>query len=556
MVKRLPVGVDNFEKLRRWNCYYVDKTDMIIDLVKNCGDVNLFTRPRRFGKSLNVSMLKSFFEIGGDKSIFDGLKVSKDKSVCDAYMGKFPVVSISLKDVGGLSFEMAYDRLRVVIRNEALRLLVLRDSDRIAQEERSSYLRILAESDSAVDISSSLQTLCRLLERHYGQKAILLIDEYDVPLDKAYANGYYPQMLDLIRGMFGAALKSNDSLYFAVVTGCLRVSKESIFTGLNNLKIHSISDERFDEYFGFTDHEVRDLLSAYGLENHYAETRKWYDGYRFGGQYVYCPWDVINYCDALLGSDHAQPKAYWINTSGNDMVRELINKSSGSGTLRREIESLIEGATISKVLNEQLTHGEINKSIENIWSLLYMTGYLTIADYPHDDIYKLKIPNQEVREIYKKQVLAWFHDKVEAETDRLSELYHAFETCDTGRIESLLYQQLRFTVSFYDAYETFYHGFLLALLSSCGAWDVRSNRESGNGRSDILVERDDYGMGFIVEIKAVKEEKQLEAACRTALTQIENKNYADALRKDEVGEMLAYGIAFCGKKCHVEAKRL
>ena len=394
------------------------------------------------------------------------------------------------------------------------------------------------------------------LEKHYGRKVILLIDEYDVPLDKAYTYGYYPQMTNLIRGMFDAVLKTNSSLYFAVLTGCLRISRESIFTGLNNPKIHSISDESFDEYFGFTDDEVREMLSAYGLESHYEETREWYDGYRFGGQYVYCPWDVINYCDSLLRSTHAKPKAYWLNTSGNDMVRELIRKSSGSGTARREIERLIGGETIGRRLNEQLTHSEINDSIENIWSLLYMTGYLTIDDYPDGDMYRLRIPNREILEIYKQQVMSWFENKLKAETEKRTELYAAFESGYSQKIEELLQEQLRFTVSFHDAYESFYHGFLLALLSGCDSWDVRSNRETGNGRSDIMVERDDYARGFIVEIKTVKAEEQMTAACSRALQQIKDRNYADGLRRDGVREILAFGIAFCNKRCAVQVKRI
>ncbi|MDO4387122.1 MAG: AAA family ATPase, partial [Clostridia bacterium] len=393
LTKKLPVGIDSFEKLRREDFYYVDKTRMIVDLMANWGEVNLFTRPRRFGKTLNMSMLKCFFEIGTDKSLFDGLAVSKEKALCEKYMGKYPVVFVSLKDVDGLTFETAYQSLCQLLVAETTRLCFLQESDRLAANEKAFINRMLHEQYTEMDIRGSLKMLCSLLEKHYGQKPILLIDEYDVPLDKAYYHGYYPQMIDLIRAMFQSALKTNSSLFFAVLTGCLRVSKESIFTGLNNLMVHSISDPSFDEYFGFTDEEVGKMLSDYGLEAHHQEAREWYDGYRFGGQDVYCPWDVINYVYALRVDPQAEPKAYWLNTSGNAMVRELISKSA-DGTTQMEIERLIEGETITKTLNEQLTHNEIRSSIGNIWSLLYMTGYLTTTQRPSGGRYALRIPNR------------------------------------------------------------------------------------------------------------------------------------------------------------------
>lgn len=394
--QKLPVGIDNFEKLRKEDFYYVDKTGLIIDLMENWGEVNLFTRPRRFGKTLNMSMLKCFFEVGSDKSIFDGLRIAQEKELCETHMGKYPVVFLSLKGVDGLTFETAYRALCDIIRSEALRLQYLTNSEQLSEEEKKSFRAILRNEHDDSDIRGSLKMLSSLLEKHYGQKVILLIDEYDVPLDKAFHHGYYDQMIDLIRAMFGAALKTNDSLFFAVLTGCLRVSKESIFTGLNNLMVHSTSDIKFDEYFGFTENEVQVMLDAYELSAHLDEAREWYDGYRFGGQDVYCPWDVINYCYALRGDPEAEPKAYWINTSGNDMVRRLIEKGS-DGTTQMEIERLIAGETISKSLNENLTHNEIDRNIENIWSLLYMTGYLTIAQRPSGGKYALRIPNHEIR---------------------------------------------------------------------------------------------------------------------------------------------------------------
>ncbi len=553
LTKKLPVGIDSFEKLRREDFYYVDKSRMIVDLMANWGEVNLFTRPRRFGKTLNMSMLKCFFEIGTDKSLFDGLAVSKEKALCEKYMGKYPVVFVSLKDVDGLTFETAYQSLCQLLVAETTRLCFLQESDRLAANEKAFINRMLHEQYTEMDIRGSLKMLCSLLEKHYGQKPILLIDEYDVPLDKAYYHGYYPQMIDLIRAMFQAALKTNSSLFFAVLTGCLRVSKESIFTGLNNLMVHSISDPSFDEYFGFTDEEVGKMLSDYGLEAHHQEAREWYDGYRFGGQDVYCPWDVINYVYALRVDPQAEPKAYWLNTSGNAMVRELISKSA-DGTTQMEIERLIEGETITKTLNEQLTHNEIRSSIGNIWSLLYMTGYLTTAQRPSGGRYALRIPNREVRQIYMQQVLSWFEDKASAETDKLTNLYAAFETGDVDTIKEILDEQLLDTVSFYDAHESFYHGFLLALLSTCASWNVSSNIETGKGRSDIIAGRKDRKVGFVVEVKDVKDEEKLDAACEAALRQIDERDYTAILRRFRVKEIHKYGIAFWDKECRVVMK--
>ena len=551
--KKLPVGIENFEEIRKQDFYYVDKTGLIVDLLASWGKVNLFTRPRRFGKTLNMSMLKCFFEISGDKSIFDGLTISRENALCETYMGKYPVVFVSLKGVDGLTFDLAYQALCGIVVEEFSRLRFLTDSDKLATDEKQYLEKMLKGKYEEADIRGSLKKLSILLEKHYGQKVILLIDEYDVPLDKAYAHGYYEQMIDLIRAMFGAALKTNDSLFFAVLTGCLRVSKESIFTGLNNLMVHSISDTSFDEYFGFTDAEVGKMLADYGLESHHAEARAWYDGYRFGGQDVYCPWDVINYCYALRASEHAKPKAYWMNTSGNDMVRRLISKGT-DGTTQTEIERLIAGETITKTLNENLTHNEIDANIGNIWSLLYMTGYLTVADYPDGNRYELKIPNYEVRQIFTQQVLEWFNDKARAETDKLSDLYAAFETGDAATITEFLNSQLLDTVSFYDAHESFYHGFLLALLSTCANWRVTSNAETGKGRSDIIVERKDRKIGFVVEAKDVKDEGKLDHACEAAMKQIEEKDYTAVLRRYRVKEIWTYGIAFWDKECRVAAK--
>ena len=553
--KKLPVGIEFFDEMRREDFYYVDKTGLIVDLLANWGKVNLFTRPRRFGKTLNMSMLKCFFEIGGDKSIFDGLAVSKEKELCDTYMGKYPDVFVTLKGVDGLTFETAYQALCRIIWNEAVRLNFLKNSDKLDAIERASFERLLNETYTDADIRGSLKLLCTLLEKHYGQKPILLIDEYDVPLDKAYAHGYYDQMIDLIRSMFGAALKTNESLFFAVLTGCLRVSKESIFTGLNNLMVHSISDAKFNEYFGFTDAEVRKMLADYALESHYEDTRAWYDGYRFGTQDVYCPWDVINYCYVLRDDPEAEPKAYWINTSGNELVRRLINKCADT-TAQMDVERLIAGETVSRQLNENLTHNEIDQNIDNVWSLLYMTGYLTVTKRPSGGWYDLRIPNREIRQIYQQQVLSWFKDKTKTETNALTDLYTAFETGNAQAITEILNDQLLYTISYYDAYESFYHGFLLALLSTCANWQVASNVETGRGRCDILVQRRDRKLGFVVEVKQVRDPDQLKDACEAAMRQIEEKDYTAILRRYRVKEIWTYGIAFWDKECQVLMKRI
>ena len=551
----LPVGVDDFEKLRKENYYYIDKTGLIVDLLKKKGEVNLFTRPRRFGKTLNMSMLKCFFEIGGDKSIFDGLEITKHKEICDAYMGQYPVVFVSLKSVDGATFEEAYDMLCSVIQQEALRLRYLIDSEKLSDDDLRALKSIIAGSKEPTLIKTSLKTFCSLLEMHYNQKTILLIDEYDVPLEKANLNGYYKQMINIIRTMFNESLKTNVSLYFAALTGCLRVSRESIFTGTNNFKINSIADTKYDEYFGFTEEEVCRMMTDYGIEQHLPEAREWYDGYLFGKQNVYCPWDVINYCDNLIDNPDAEPEAYWMNTSGNDLVRKLLEKAN-VGTVRMEIERLIAGETISKKLNMQLTHSEVDDSIENVWTLLYVTGYLTTTQCPTGGNYILRIPNKEVRQIYIQQVMTWLNEKVRKQSDKLTELFKAFENGDAETITEYLNEQLASTVSYFDAQESFYHGFLLALLGTCAGWHVSSNVETGVGRADIIVERENETLGFVIEVKEVKNMDQLDDACETAMKQIEEKDYTAVLKLYGVKKILTYGIAFCRKRCKVVAKKV
>ena len=503
---KLPVGIESFEEIRREGFYYVDKTGLIRDLLNNWGKVNLFTRPRRFGKTLNMSMLKSFFDIGTDKTLFDGLEISKETALCEAYMGKYPVVFISLKGVDGLTFEDAYGMLRVIIRAEAFRMEYLAQSNKVSEKELQAFLRLLDEKDTKEDILDSIKTFSSLLYQHYGQKVVLLIDEYDVPLDKAFHHGYYREMVALIRGLFGQALKTNDFLQFAVLTGCLRVAKESIFTGLNNFDVNSIVDARYDEHFGFTNKEVLKLLSDYGLDEHAAEMKEWYDGYRFGYADVYCPWDVINYAKKLLADPKARPQTFWINTSGNDMVKRFVDKAEDK-TTQQEIERLIDGEAITKAVQLELTYDEVDKSIDNLWSVLFTTGYLTFIGVTEDGRYKLVIPNREVREVFVRQINEWFKERVASDTKPMQALHRAFLNGDAEGVASGLTAIMGKMISVLDTKardaqkENFYHGLLLGLLRSEPTWLIMSNAESGEGFSDILIEPEDPDAGIVVEVK-------------------------------------------------------
>lgn len=558
--KKLPVGIDSFEKLRREAFYYVDKTGLIIDLLNNWGEVNLFTRPRRFGKTLNMSMLKSFFEIGADRTLFDGLAISKETTMCEAYMGKFPVVFVSLKGVDGLTFEDAYGMLRRILRSEVFRLSFLAESKKVLDKEKAAFERFLNEQDTLDDVQESLKMLSSLLYQHYGQKAILLIDEYDVPLDKAFQHGYYKEMIALIRGLFGQALKTNDYLQFAVLTGCLRVSKESIFTGLNNFKVLSITDSRFDEHFGFTDAEVKTLLDDYNLTAHYGETKEWYDGYRFGSVDVYCPWDVINHVDRLCGEPNAEPQAYWINTSGNDLVRRFVDKADK--TTQGEIERLIAGEAIEKAVRLELTYNEIDNSIDNLWSVLFTTGYLTQAGKVERSVYKLIIPNREVREVFILQIQEWFKETVVHDEKPMQAFCQAFLDGNAEEIQKRLTVILGKMISILDTKtkddqkENFYHGLLLGLLRSEPNWLILSNAESGDGFSDILIEPEDPDAGIVVEVKYSPTLAGMESACVTALEQIKSKHYDERLRNEGRENVTAFGIAFCKKRCRVVFEKL
>ena len=560
---KLPVGIDGFEKIRRNGFYYIDKTKLIEQLFLNWGEVNLFTRPRRFGKTLNMSMLKSFFEIGTDTSLFDGLYVSENKELCEQHQGQYPVIFLSLKDVEGLSFSEAKRKCIQLIKREAERFYDLKNSERLLDIDKKNYCRLLdmtvQEEDSDI-VSSSIKMLSALLYKHYGKKTVILIDEYDVPLDKAFQHGYYKEMVHFIRGLLGEALKTNDSLAFAVLTGCLRVSKESIFTGLNNFKILSITDTRFDEQFGFTDTEVRTLLSDYQMEDRFAEVKEWYDGYRFGNADVYCPWDVINFVDRAKDDKEAKPEAYWINTSGNDLVKRFIDKANK--TTKNEIERLINGEAIEKELRLDLTYEEVDQSIENLWSVLFTTGYLTQSGRNEDGAYRLIIPNREVREVFRLQINEWFKKSIFSNTERLTAFWKAFEEGDTEGVEQYLNRVLSNSISVFDTKarkeekESSYHNLLVGILTGNADWLVKSNVEAGEGFADIIVETDDPDAGIVAELKYTKNFDDMKMTCQKAIDQIRDRRYQEYLLNDDRKDIRLYGITFCKKRCCAISEKL
>lgn len=560
---KLPVGIENFEEIRRNQYYYIDKTKLIEQLFDSLGKVSLFTRPRRFGKTLNMSMLKSFFEIGTDTSLFDGLYISENKELCEQHQGQYPVIFLSLKDVEGLSFSEAKRRCIQLIKREAERFYGLKNSERLLDIDKKNYCRLLdmtvQEEDSDI-VSSSMKMLSALLYKHYGKKTVILIDEYDVPLDKAFQHGYYKEMVHFIRGLLGEALKTNDSLAFAVLTGCLRVSKESIFTGLNNFKILSITDTRFDEQFGFTDTEVRTLLSDYQMEDRFAEVKEWYDGYRFGNADVYCPWDVINFVDRAKDDKEAKPEAYWINTSGNDLVKRFIDKANK--TTKNEIERLVNGEAIEKELRLDLTYEEVDQSIENLWSVLFTTGYLTQSGRNEDGAYRLIIPNREVREVFRLQINEWFKKSIFSNTERLTTFWKAFDEGDTEGVEQYLNRVLSNSISVFDTKarkeekESSYHNLLVGILTGNADWLVKSNVEAGEGFADIIVETDDPDAGIVVELKYTKNFDDMKMTCQKAIDQIRDRRYQEYLLNDDRKDIRLYGITFCKKRCCAISEKL
>ncbi len=564
-LKKLPVGFDDFKKIRENQFYYVDKTKLIEHLLTNWSEVNLFTRPRRFGKTLNMSMLKSFFEIGTDKALFEGLYISKNQELCEEYMGKYPVVFLSLKGVEGLTFEEARAYLCELIINETRRFKFLLNSERLDNDEKNMYHELLSlqeEKDSvlAAKLKLSLKKISELLYKHYGQKVIFLIDEYDVPLDKAFQHGYYKKMVSLIRGVFGEVLKTNDFLMFAVLTGCFRVSKESIFTGLNNFKVYSADDIRYDEEFGFTNEDVKKILSDYNQQDHFLEVKEWYDGYHFGNADIYCPWDVINYMDDLMSNPKAKPKAYWINSSGNDLVKRFIDKADT--TTKDEVEQLISGNAVEKRIRLDLTYDEIDNSVENLWSVLFTTGYLTRFGESENGVYKLVIPNKEVREVFVLQIRDWF-DRIVADDQASTEkINRGFLE---GRVEDIQQELTMFlgeTISVMDTKarneekEIFYHGILIGILKNCSSWAVKSNKESGDGFADILVKPKNPDAGIIMELKYARSFGDLDKACERALEQIKDRRYDQEFREEGRNDILAYGIAFYKKRCKVVVEKL
>lgn len=557
--KKLPVGIESFEKIIEQNFYYIDKTSMIAELLQSWGEVNLFTRPRRFGKTLNMSMLKCFFEIGCKRELFDGLQISQERELCREYMGQFPVISISLKGIEGMNYRDAVAAVKNVLGMEAMRFSFLLDSERLTEEEKELYRGFTVVKNGCFTMADemipvSLKNLSMLLHKHYGKQVILLIDEYDVPLDKAFQYGYYDEMVSLIRSLFGNVLKTNPNLYFAVLTGCLRIAKESIFTGLNNFNVLSITNVQFDEFFGFTDREVRDLLEYFGLSEHYETIKEWYDGYQFGKKAVYCPWDVISYCKNLCADPEALPEDYWSNTSSNSIVRRFIDKSNKQ--TKDEIEQLIAGESIVKEIRQELTYNELDKSVGHLWSVLFTTGYLTQKGRLDSKRYRLAIPNREIRELFLTQIREWFQDTTSENVMKLDKFCRAFPDGNVEIIEELLNDYLWNTISIRDTAvakerkENFYHGILLGLLSHMENWLVKSNQESGEGYSDILVEVPESRTGVVIEMKYAQE-GLLDTACAEALQQIEERQYTAKLESDGMKNIVRYGIACYKKHCRV-----
>lgn len=554
--KKLPIGVENFEELRHEDFYYVDKTYMIRDILKSLSKVTLFTRPRRFGKSLNMSMLENFFSIEGDKSIFQGLDISRETELCEKYMGKYPVISFSLKNLDGAKdYKEAQELMALLIQGAAGKVQYLLESERLTEADKKLYSHFLYNEMNDGELLSSLRILSELLEKHHGQKVIVLIDEYDVPLAKAFEKGYYDQMVNMIRGVLGQVLKTNNSLKFAILTGCMRISKESIFTGLNNFTVLSCSDVEFDEYFGFTDEEVKKLLEDYGLSSHYLTVKEWYDGYRFGNVEVYCPWDVLCYCRKLLSDPELKPQNFWINTSSNDVVKKFIQRADNQ-TTKREIERLVAGEEIIKELHPELTYQDMYTTTENLWSVLFTTGYLTQRGKADGNVFRLVIPNMEIRDIFTTQIMEYFRENIKEDGETLRLFCDALEAGDAEEVEKYFSMYLKKTISIRDTFvkrklkENFYHGMLLGILGLKESWTISSNREVGEGYSDIVVETEDSETGIIIEVKYAHD-GNLESACQEAIEQIRDTKYDEELKENGTGKILRYGIACYLKRCKV-----
>ena len=573
-LKNLPVGVESFAEMRREEFYFVDKTGLIKELLNNRGKVNLFTRPRRFGKTLSMSMMKSFFEIGCDESLFEGLEISYETKLCEEYMGQFPVVSLSLRGVEAFDFQTACRMMARVINEEARRLQFLLESERLTDIDKEAYYGLLKKDMDIDTLSCSIREFTEVLHKHYGKRVIVLIDEYDVPLAKANEYGYYDEMVMLVRSLFGAALKTNENLQFAVLTGCLRVAKESIFTGLNNFKVLSIMDAAYDEYFGFTDTEVREMLRYFGFEHAYDKVKEWYDGYRFGNTDVYCPWDMICYCDKLRFDPKLQPQNFWINTSGNQVIEHFIERMDRQKKFRKddgtedkarltkgEMERLINGDAVQKEIHQELTYKDVYSSVDNIWSVLFMTGYLTRRGDADGNTVNLVIPNREIRNVYTEQIMKLFKEQVSRDGETLDAFCEALLAGKPEEVEKQFTSYMEQTISVRDTFvrkplkENFYHGILLGILGFKGGWSVTSNREAGDGFSDIQIAIDDEDVGIVIEIKYAQN-GDCEAECRKALKQIDANRYAENFYQDEVGTLLKYGIACSRKKCRVMLEKV
>lgn len=565
MAKKIPIGIDDFKKIRESVFYYVDKTKLIENLINNCGKVNIFTRPRRFGKSLNMSMLKCFFEIGTDTSLFNDLYISNNIKLCEKHLGKYPVISLTLKNIDGLNFNEALNGFVEIIGHEAERFDFLLDSDRLSPSDKERYGSLIAINNGKYSMDkrmlvTSLESLSYLLYKHYNQRVIILIDEYETPLYNAFNSGYYDEMVSLIMSMYANALKGNEALEFAVLTGCLSLPQKIIYGGFNNFRYLSILDSRFNDSFGFTENEVKDLLTYYNYEEYFPETKQRYDGYRFGDIDIYCPWDVISYVDLLNISSNKTPKSFWINTSSNDLVKRFIYMADK--TTRDDIERLVAGEVIEKEVHLELTYDEIDNSIDNLWSVLFTTGYLTQVGVNDNGYYKLKIPNEEIRTVYKKQIREWFNTTIQEDSNSLNKLWDDFKDSNCEGIENYLNKTLDNTISIFDTKshngkkEYAYHMFLTGILSTNRNWIVKSNLESGDGLADLIIETDNYNNGIVIEIKHSLTYDDMNNSCLEALNQIKDKRYDTYLRNEGRNDILIYGIAFCKKRCKVVVEKL
>lgn len=563
--KPLPIGIDNFEKLITRGYYFVDKTLLIKDLLDNKADANLFTRPRRFGKTLNMSMLQYYFEdrrdeLTGDKIdnsyLFEGLNIKEEGEQYTEYIGQYPVINLSLKSGKQPNYKMAYDSLIDEIMKEYRRHNFVLNSDKLLESEKKIFLNISNGEAKEIEYAKSLQFLSICLEKYFGRKTIILIDEYDVPLENAFFQGFYDEMISFMRSLFESALKTNPSLEFSVITGCLRISRESIFTGLNNLKIISILDDRYAEHFGFTDDEVIKICEDYNMQQKYETIKQWFNGYIFGETNVYNPWSVMQYVDDLKANINKSPKSYWANTSSNSIVKRLIERADD--ITKGEIEALIEGKTIEKPVHEDITYDDVYDNLDNLWNFMFFTGYFKkiserMDENTQENFVELAIPNLEVKYIFRTKILKWFNEKIKSED--LSLLYTSIIKGEVDVFQKEVNRLLKKTISFNDAYENFYHGFMIGLLSHMDGYIVKSNRETGDGRCDIYIKPlSIFDKAVIIEMKVCDKPKELFTKSQDALQQIEDKKYAYELNESGYEDIIKYGMAFYRKDCLVKIK--